>query len=181
MAVPAEYTEMMNYLDIINTSNWINIPAPVTDFLTTIRRILKFQSQFILSHHYSIPRLEETIDHKVKKLRNKITMPSEILGMIDKKLEEMSQIINQNVKAKSKKFKERLGGLDSEVQAKFKQESDVTKQTFSAFENMMKNRIALINIAIESSKDSLKDEFENRLIPSVMNSKLKELHEKNEA
>lgn len=180
MAIPPEYTDLMNYLDIINTSHWINIPAPVTEFLNILRRILKFQSRFILGHHFTIPKLEETIDYKVKKVRNKITMPSEIHTMIDNKLNDMAQTLKQNVKAKANKLTEKIGYLDQEVQAKFKRESDVTKETFSAFETMVKNRISLLNIAIESSRESLKDEFENRLIPSIMNSKLKELHDLND-
>jgi hypothetical protein len=173
-----EYKELLSTLESIQPEEWLNIPEPVTNFLSHIKQLVIHQSQLFISTNDHISKVSESLNDKILNVKKKITPVEDIDKMIEVKCNAVAEDLTIKSVLVSNRIEQKLSSMTYDIDKKIRDEGLHTTSKLQIVDSNCKSRVSSANETLERSKILLKEEVEQSVVPRVVDSLLGQITKK---
>ena len=175
MEFTEEYKELLSTLESIQPKEWLNIPEPVTHFLSHLKQLVIHQSQLFISTNDNISKVSEALNDKILNVKKKITLAEDIDKMIEFKCNAVSEDLTIKSVLATNRIEQKINSMSSDIDKKIRDEGLSITSKLQIVDSNCKSRVSSANETLERSKILLKEEVEQSLVPRVVDSMVRQI------
>lgn len=175
MEFTEEYKELLSTLESIQPEEWLNIPEPVTSFLSHLKQLVIHQSQLLISTNDNISKVSESLNGKILNVKKKIPPLKDIDNMIEVKCNAVAEDLTIKSVLVSNKIDSKLNTMSNDIDKKIRDEGYQITSKLQIVDSNCKTRLSSANESLERSKILLKEEVEQIVVPRVVDSLIRQI------